>query len=508
MALPSTMAFLPFLFLSLLFLSLLLLLTRKRKGKTIAPKLPPGPAKLPIIGNLHQLGKHPHHSLWQLSQQHGPLMYLKLGRIPTLVVSSPSMAREIFKTHDHECCSRPPLIPSTKLSYGSLDVAFAPYGDQWRELRKVCIIELFSNKKVLSFRSIREEEIERTMNIISSCSNNLFPIDLSKLLFSLSGSIICRTAFGRCYHGGGESRFHKILKEAQAMLGGLFVANYLPIFGWVDKVTGMQARLEKIFLQLDDFYQQLIDEHIDPSRLQYDHEDEDTIDALLRIQKDANYITQDHIKAVLMNIFIAGTDTSSSTVDWAMAELMRHPRVMKKAQYEIRGIVGRKGRVEESDLHQLHYIKSVVKEVMRLHPAAPLLVPRETMRHFMINGYDIPPKTTVITNAWAIGRDANTWHMPREFYPERFMDSSVELELKGHGFELIPFGEGRRICPAKNLALLLVELVLANLLYRFDWELPSGMRKEDIDMDEATGITVHRKSALCLVAKRYDKMDR
>ncbi|XP_010905756.1 cytochrome P450 71A9 [Elaeis guineensis] len=505
MTLPSIMVFLPFLFLGLSFLSLLLLLTRKRKGKTAAPKLPPGPAKLPIIGNLHQLGKHTHHSLWQLSQQHGPLMYLKLGRIPTLVVSSPSMAREILKTHDHECCSRPPLVPTTKLSYGCLDVAFAPYGDRWRELRKVCIIELFSKKKVLSFRPIREEEIERTMKMISSCSNNLTPIDLSKLLFSLSGSIVCRTAFGRCYRGGEGSQFHKILKEAQAMLGGFFVANYLPIFGWVDKLTGMQTRLEKIFLELDDFYQQLIDEHIDPSRLQYD-QDEDTIDALLRIQKDANYITQEHIKGVLMNIFIAGTDTSSSTVDWAMAELMRHPRVMKKAQDEVRGIVGRKGRVEESDLHQLHYIKSVVKEVMRLHPAAPLLVPRETMRHFMINGYDIPPQTTVIINAWAIGRHTNTWHMPHEFYPERFMDSSVE-QLEGHGFELIPFGEGRRICPAKHLALLLVELVLANLLYCFDWELPGGMRTEEIDMDEATGITVHRKSSLCLVAKRYNEMD-
>ncbi|XP_038987271.1 cytochrome P450 71A1-like [Phoenix dactylifera] len=505
MALPSTMASLPFLFLGLSFFPLLLLLTRKREGQTAAPKLPPGPAKLPIIGNLHQLGKHTHHSLWQLSQQHGPLMHLKLGKIPTLVVSSPSMAREILKTHDHECCSRAPLFPFTKLSYGCLDVAFAPYGDQWRELRKVCIIELFSNKKVLSFRSMREEEIHRTMNLISSCSNDLNPINLSKVLFSLSSSIVCRTAFGRGYHGGEEGRFHKLLKEAQAMLGGFFVADYLPTFGWVDMLTGMRARLEKIFLELDDFYQQLIDEHIDPTRPQ-DDQDEDTIDALLRIQKDGNYITQDHIKGVLMNIFIAGTGTSSATVEWAMAELMRHPQAMKKAQDEVRGFVGRKGRVEESDLHQLHYIKSVVKEAMRLRPAGAILIPRETMKHFMIDGYDVPPKTMVLINAWAMGRDADTWHKPNEFYPERFMDSSSEL--KGHGnFELIPFGEGRRICPAKHLGLLLVELVLANLLYCFDWELPSGMRTEDVDMEEAAGLTAHRKSALCLVAKRYSEMD-
>lgn len=289
------------------------------------------------------------------------------------------------------------------------------------------------------------------------------------------------------------------------MLGGFFVANYLPSLGWIDRLTGMQSRLENIFLQLDGFYQQLIDKHVEHPTGPQDDQDEDTIDALLRIQKDVDYITQDHIKGVLMNIFVAGTDTSSSTVEWAMTELMRHPEVMRKAQDEVRGLVGRKGKVEESDLHQLHYIKSVVNEVMRLHPASPLLVPRETIKHFKINGYDVHPKTMVIVNAMAIGRDTSTWDMPDEFYPERFMDSSVEI--KGYGFELIAFGEGRRICPGKNLALVVVELTLASLLYHFDWELPSGVRIEDIDMDETTGITVHKKSALCLVAKKYVEMD-
>ena len=204
----------------------------------------------------------------------------------------------------------------------------------------------------------------------------------------------------------------------------------------------------------------------------------------------------------MQDIFVAGTDTSSATVEWAMAELIRQPELMKRAQDEVRGCVGSKGEVEESDLHQLHFLKCVIKETMRLHPPAPLLLPRETMQHFKLNGYDILPKTWMYVNAWAIGRDPNSWGRPHVFDPERFMHDS--MEANGQDFKLIPFGEGRRICPGKNLGMLMVELVLANLLYSFDWHLPPGMVKEDISMEEAPGVTVHRKYALCLMATKYD----
>ena len=180
-----------------------------------------------------------------------------------------------------------------------------------------------------------------------------------------------------------------------------------------------------------------------------------------------------------------------------MAELARHPRLMKKAQEEIRASLGTKGKVEEGDLHQLQYLKSVVKETWRLHSPAPLLLPRESIRHSRIHGYDIPPNTRVFVNAWGIGKDPKSWDDPEEFIPERFMDSSIDY--KGHNFELIPFGSGRRICPALNLGTLTVELALASMLYHFDWEVPVGMSTEDIDMNEAPGLVAH-KSSLHLVA--------
>lgn len=196
-----------------------------------------------------------------------------------------------------------------------------------------------------------------------------------------------------------------------------------------------------------------------------------------------------------------GSDTSSAVVEWAMTELMRHPEAMKKTQDEVRSLVENKEIVEESDLDQLHYLKSVIKETMRIHPPVPLLVQRETMQECEINGYRIPAKTRLFINTLAIGRDPDVWERADEFYPERFMDSSIDY--KGHDFQFIPFGAGRRICPGMHAGILVVELALANLLHRFNWELPKGISKEDIDMGEAPGVTVHRKSSLQLVATQF-----
>ncbi|XP_010911404.2 cytochrome P450 71A1 [Elaeis guineensis] len=471
------------LFVTLAFLLLSFRYKRMEQRKAVY-RLPPGPKKLPLIGNLHQLGRLPHHSLWQLSQKYGPLMYLELGSVPTVVVSSAEMAREVMKTHDLDFCSRPRLVATSKVSYNCLDISFSPYGEYWREMRKICIIELFSAKRVQSFQFIREEEISLMINSISHSSAT--PINLSKLTMTLANNIICRVAMGKKYQEGDHEKgiFHKLLLEAQALFSSFYIADFFPSIGWMDKLTGLAGRLEKNCAMLDVFYEQVIREHLDPKRMRPEHED--IVDVLLRLQKDGSHLTKDHIKAVLMDIFMAGTETASATLVWAMAELARHPRLMKKAQEEIRASLGTKGKVEEGDLHQLRYLKSVVKETLRLHSPVPLLLPRESIRHSRIHGYDIPPNTRVFVNAWGIGKDPKSWDDPEEFIPERFMDSSIDY--KGHNFELIPFGSGRRICPALNLGTLTVELALASMLYHFDWEVPVGMSTEDVDMNEAPGL--------------------
>ena len=202
---------------------------------------------------------------------------------------------------------------------------------------------------------------------------------------------------------------------------------------------------------------------------------------------------------IYQNIFLGGVDTSAITMIWAMAELAKNPRLMKKAQDEVRNFIGNKGKVTESDTDHLHYLKMIVKETFRLHPPATLLLPRETMSHFKINGYDIYPKMLVQVNVWAIGRDPKYWENPEEFIPERFMDNSIDY--KGQNFELLTFGSGRRGCPGIYMATTTIELALANLLYCFNWKLPDGMKEEDINMEEGAGLslTTSKKTALNLI---------
>ncbi|CAL5383492.1 unnamed protein product [Camellia sinensis] len=468
--------------------------------------LPPGPPGLPFIGNLHQLDNSaPHRYFWQLSKQYGPLMSLRLGSVPTLVVSSAKMAKEVMKTHDLEFSSRPSMVGPQKLSYNGLDLAFAPYNDYWRQMRKVCVLQLFNTKRVQSFHSVREEEVHRMIEKISKLASEDNGINLSEMLMALTSTTICRVAFGKRYEDEGHerSRFHSLLNEGQAMFASFFISDYFPLMGWVDRLSGLYGRLEKNFKEFDKFYQEIIDDHLDPKRRKSNQED--ITDVLLKLQNNRSLaidITFDHIKAVLMNIFFGGTDTSAATLVWAMTALMQNTKAMKRVQEEVRNLVGEKGSVDEDDLQNLPYLKAVVKETMRLHPAVPLLVPRETTQTCKIDGYEIPPKTLVYVNAWAIGRDPEAWDNPQEFLPERFIGSTIDF--KGQDFELVPFGAGRRGCPGLYMGAVQVELTLANLLCAFDWELPVGMKKEDLDTEVIPGVTMHKKTALCLVARNYN----
>ncbi|CAI0374726.1 unnamed protein product [Linum tenue] len=185
-------------------------------------------------------------------------------------------------------------------------------------------------------------------------------------------------------------------------------------------------------------------------------------------------------------MFLAGGETSPVTVAWAMSELMRNPEKMEKAQREARQLFDRKGGVvDESCLDELHYLKSVIKETLRMHPAVPLSIPREGVEAVVINGYRIPTKTRVIY-----------WTQPDEFMPERFLDSSVDY--KGFDFQLIPFGAGRRLCPGINYGIAVVSLLLANLIYHFDWKLPNQLKPQDLDMFKNLGVSASRKNDLYL----------
>ncbi|XLT47917.1 hypothetical protein HN873_040521 [Arachis hypogaea] len=463
---------------------------------------PPGPRGLPIIGNLHQLDNSSLYlQLFEFSKKYGPIFSLQLGLRKAIVISSPELAKEALKNHDREFAGRPNLIGQQKLTYNGLGITFSPYNEFWRETRKICVAHVLSSRRVTSFSSIRKFEVKQWIKKISSHASSKKVTNLNEMIISLTSTIICRIAFGRRYEDEGveRSRFHDLFNECQAMLGAFFVSDYIPFLGWIDRLNGMHARLNKIFKELDKFYQEVIDEHMDPNR--DSSNGEDIIDVLLQLKNQRSFsfdLTINHIKALFMDILVAGTDTTAATTVWAMTALIKNPRVMKKVQEEIRNFGGQKDFLEEENIQKCIYFKAVMKETLRLHLPVPL-VPKETNKTCIINGYEIPSKTIVYVNAWAIHRDPEAWKHPYEFYPERFLGS--DIDFLGQHFELIPFGAGRRICPGMHMGLASLDLILANLLYSFDWELPEGMKIEDIDTQMLPGITQHKKNPLYLIAK-------
>ncbi|CAI9087818.1 OLC1v1021993C1 [Oldenlandia corymbosa var. corymbosa] len=495
-----------YLLMTLLILPLLFIfhLRKKKTHKKVEKtRKPPGPGGLPLIGNLHQLdGANPHESLRNLSNKYGPLVSLRFGNVPVVVISSAKAAKEALKTHDLAFSARPRRVSNQKLSYNGLDLAFSPYGEYWREVKKVCVSQIFSPKRVQSFRPILEDEVSLLINEISH--QEAAVINLSSMALNFTNMLICRIAYGKKFdkESHTKKRFDQNLHQIEAFLGGYFVADYFPSLGWIDKLLGTSSLLDKNFKDLDSFYQQLIEEHLDPNRPP-DSAESDLLDILIQIKSDPSsslQLTWDHVKAILTNMFVAGTNTNSAVIIWAMTALIKAPTIMKRVQAEIRNSVGEKGEIGEEVLQQLPYLDAAIKETLRLYPPGVIL-PRETMKSCSIQGYDIQAKSTILINVWAISRDPESWKDPEEFNPDRFLNSDVDV--KGNDFELIPFGSGRRGCPGMYLGLLIVKVTLANLLYSFDWELPSGVTVQDIDTQMSPGLILHKKTPLCLLPKKF-----
>ncbi|XP_059666537.1 desmethyl-deoxy-podophyllotoxin synthase-like [Cornus florida] len=498
----------PILFTFLLFLFMVMKIVSK--NKRLSPNLPPGPWKLPLIGNMHQLVGYDltHRRLRDLAVKHGPVMHLQLGQLSIIVISSAETAKEVMKTHDIIFANRPYLLAASILSYDFTGMFFAPYGDYWRQLRKICIMELLSIQRVQSFRPIREEEISNLIKSISTQTGSL--LNLSKEVFTSTNDITARAAFGKKCRD--QEEFISLIKVVIELGGGFNVADLFPSVKLLALISGLRPKLEKLHRKLDGILDRIIDEHkakkaATKTTTIKDEADEDLVDVLLRVQEHGDLefpITINNIKSVILDVFSAGSETSSTTVEWAMSAMLKNPSVMQKAQAEVRNVVRKKGNsttVDEVDLHELNYLKLVIKETLRLHTTVPLLVPRESTDRCEIKGYEIPVKSKVIVNAWAICRDPEQWTDPESFNPERFLDSPIDY--KGAHFQYTPFGAGRRICPGILFAQANIELQLAQLLYHFDWKLPDGTKHGDLDMTEVFGITVRRKRDLCVIPIAY-----
>ncbi|KAK1421120.1 hypothetical protein QVD17_23228 [Tagetes erecta] len=417
------------------------------------------------------------------------------------------MAKQVLKTNDLLFCTRPFFEATKVLTYNFLDIAFSPYDNHWKEMRKVFVSELLGPTRAGLFNDVTEMEIEALVQSISSHPSGT-AINLNNKLLALVFAVMCKVAFGKSYR---EEPFRgatlkDMLDEAKNMLGGS-IGDHLPILGRsLDKLSGWNDRLKKCFGNLDGYVQMVLDEHL--SEISDNGDQKDFVHVLIELSSRNNAngsygLTKDDMKALIMDVLTGGTDTIVVTMVWAMSEIIRNPRVMQKLQHEIRTCIGRKPKIQRSDIMQMKYLKMVVKETLRLHPPAPLLIPRECMNDCQVGGYNVFRGTRVLINAWAIGRDPRIWgDNSTQFYPERFLN--VEADFVGENFDMVPFGGGRRSCPAFSQAATTVELTLGNLLYFFDWEVGDGLKNEELNMEEKGSLVVFRKSSLSLVPTKHN----
>ncbi|XP_071728360.1 cytochrome P450 736A117-like [Rutidosis leptorrhynchoides] len=468
---------------------------------------PPSPPKFPVIGNLHQLTPLIHRSFFSLSNRYGPyLMLLHLGSIPTLVVSSNESAYEILQTHDLEFSSKPSIKVHQTVFYNSKEIAVAPYGEHWRQAKKTIVLHYLSNKMVQNFSVIRDEEIAFSVNEIEKlCSGNNV-VNLSDLIADHTNGVSCRATFGRKYNSGEDGKkFKRILQDLLEVVTHFYFADSIPKLAWIDQIMGANGKAKNVARYMDEFLEAAIEERV----VKDDHDEvsegvEPFIDALLRIQKESvNEIAfdRDTLKALLMDAYLDGTDTTSSLLEWTMTELLTHPSFLNKLQEEVRTVVKGKQHITDEDIEQMKYLKAVIMETTRLHPPVPVPPGRVATQDSKVMGYDIAKGTRVYINIWAIGRDPKLWDKPNEFVPERFVNGSVDFVK--HDFKFIPFGAGRRGCPGRVFGLAVVENLLANLLCKFDWALPDRVKEEGVDMEETVGLATHKKVPLLAFATPF-----
>lgn len=466
---------------------------------------PPGPPSLPIIGHLHLLKGSAHRALEQLSSKYGPIMSLRFGSRPVLVITSPSATEECFTRNDIILANRPLLLSGKYLDYDHTTLGAVPYGRLWRDLRRIATLELFSTTRLKSYMGVRHDEARALIKSLFQDSRREFSrVEMRSRIQGLSFNIVMRVVADKRFYGNEvedfeeAKRFREIIRDVFEISGASNPGDFISILQWID-FGGLKKRLSKLFIETDSFSQTLIEERRRKRR--EEGNGKTFIDAMLSLQEsEPEYYTDDIIKGNILTLLLAGTDTSSGTIEWAMSVLLNHPDVLEKARKEIDDQIGHERLVQETDLPNLPYIQCIVNETLRLFPVAPLLVPHEPSEDCTIGGFDVARGTMVLVNAWAIHRDPKVWGDDTlSFKPERFEGVGNE------GYRFIPFGMGRRQCPGSGLANRVVALAVASLIQCFEWE---RVGEEPVGLSEGKGLTMPKEEPLEAMCRVRQKMSR
>ncbi|CAH8305941.1 unnamed protein product [Eruca vesicaria subsp. sativa] len=503
------------------------LFKKTKKPKHVQAPEPSG--AWPIIGHLHLLGGNKqllYRTLGEMANHYGPAMSLRLGSKEAFVVSSFEVAKECFTVNDKALASRPMTTATKHMGYNNAVFGFAPYSSFWREMRKIATIELLSNRRLQMLKHVRVSEISMGVKDLYALwmkkgGSEPIMVDLKRWFEDMTLNMSVRMLAGKRYIGGGSStaedteearQCQKAIAKFFHLMGIFTMSDAFPTlwwFHWFD-LQGYEKEMKKTGSELDVILDRWVKNHRQQRKASGNKEnDSDFIDVMLSLAEQGKlshlqYDADTCIKSTCLALILGGSDTTASTLIWAIALLLNNRDMLKKAQDEIDLQVGTDRNVEDSDIENLPYLQAIIKETLRLYPAGPLLGAREAMEDCSVAGYHVSCGTRLIINVWKIQRDPKAWVEPNEFRPERFLTGEAkEIDVRGQNYELIPFGSGRRSCPGTSLALQVLHLSLARFLHSFEVKTDSDLA---VDMSESPGLTIPKATPLeVLISPRLEK---
>ncbi|KAI3828866.1 hypothetical protein L1987_02976 [Smallanthus sonchifolius] len=491
---------------TLLFVWFLWRLSYSRKDRI---HLPPGPSGLPIIGYLPFLTSNLHESFTEMAHKYGPIFSLRLGSKLHVVVNSIDLAKVVAREQDSTFANRGPPLTGLIITYGGMDLVWSNNNTHWRNVRKLLVSQVLSNTNLNSCQGFRTHEVRKTVKEVYTKIGT--KIDINKIAFDTELNVVTNMLWG-CSKSSEGNDFGDILdgfREVEfkiiELMGTPNISDFIPFLSRFD-LQGMQMEMQRQFEYVERVFDYIIEGKMKVDSNEIDEAvakdvRKDFLQILLEIKdkkNDPKSFNIIHIKALLINIVVAATDTTSTMVEWVMAEILGHPGVMKKVQDELTEVIGMNNIVEESDLPKLIYLDAVIKETFRLHPPLPFLIQRCPDESCRVGGYTIPKGTIVYINVWAIQRDPQNWTDPLEFKPERFLNH--KWDYNGNNFKFLPFGSGRRICPGIPLGEKMLVYILASLLHSFEWSLP---KDEEFELSDKFGfVTKKRKPLIAIPSQR------
>ncbi|CAK8562837.1 unnamed protein product [Lathyrus sativus] len=460
--------------------------------------LPPGPSGLPFFGNLLSLQPELHTYFAGLARIHGPIFKLRLGSKLGIVVTSPSIAREVLKEHDAIFANRDVPAAARVASYGCSDMVWIPNGAEWRMLRKVGVVKMLSNTTLDSVYELRRGEVRRTVEYIHDRVGST--VNVGEQVFLTVLNVITNMMWGAGVEGEERdslgAEFRDVVAEMTHLLGKPNLSDFFPALARFD-LQGVVKDMKALVPRFDRIFEKMISERVKKEEEGEVNESKDFLQFLLNLKDEGDSktpFTRTHIKALLMDMVVGGSETTSNTIEFAMAEMMNKPEVLRKVQEELETVIGKDNLVEEFHIHKLPYLHAVMKETLRLHPGVPLLVPHCPSETTNVGGYTVPKGSRVFVNIWEIHRNPSVWENPLEFDPTRFLDG--KWDYSGNNFDYFPFGSGRRFCAGLPMAERTVLYFTATLVHLFDWTIPQG---EILEISEKFGIVLKKKKPLLAI---------